>query len=108
MCPFKDRLPPYAGAATAHQLVNLDRPDRTRVRRLLTAALTRSRSEQLAPRIQELTDGLLDNLDRRLAEADGPVDLITEFAYPLPISVICELLGIPEDERGDFRAWTAP
>ena len=108
MAPFSDRLPAHVIAATDHHLLNLDPPDHTRVRRLLTAAFTRRRSEQLAPRIQELTDGLLDNLERRLADADGPVDLITEFAYPLPISVICELLGIPEDERGDFRAWTAP
>jgi cytochrome P450 len=56
----------------------------------------------MAPRIQELTDGLLD----RIAGRDE-VDLVAEFAYPLPIAVICELLGIPED-RTEFRSWTAP
>lgn len=105
--PYQDRLPAHVVAATDHHLLNFDPPDHTRLRRLLTAAFTRRRSEQLAPRIQELTDSLLDGLERRLAEG-GPVDLIAEFAYPLPIAVICELLGIPESDRGDFRAWTAP
>jgi cytochrome P450 len=105
--PFPGRMPAHVIAATEHHLLNLDPPDHTRLRRLLTAAFTRRRSEQLAPRIQELTDDLLDHLERRLA-GPGPVDLISEFAYPLPIAVICELLGIPEDDRGDFRAWTGP
>lgn len=106
--PFQDRLPARVVAATDHHLLNLNPPDHTRLRRLLTAAFTRRRSEELAPRIQELTDDLLDGLERRLAANDGPVDLITEFAYPLPIAVICELLGIPEGDRGDFRSWTGP
>jgi len=106
--PFQDRLPARVIAATDHHLLNLDPPDHTRLRRLLSAAFTRRRSEQLAPRIQELTDDLLDGLDRRFAANDGPVDLIAEFAYPLPIAVICELLGIPEADQGDFRAWTGP
>jgi cytochrome P450 len=89
-------------------MLNLNPPDHTRLRRLLSAAFTRRRAEELAPRIQELTDGLLDGLARRFADDDGPVDLIPEFAYPLPIAVICELLGIPENDRGDFRAWTNP
>jgi cytochrome P450 len=50
-----------------------------------------------------LLDRLADQLETRAA-----VDLIGAFAYPLPIAVICELLGIPDDERGDFRAWTRP
>jgi cytochrome P450 len=75
---------------------------------MLSAAFTRRRSEALAGRIQELTDGLLDELEAKLTADAGPVDLIAEFAYPLPIAVICELLGIPEEDRGDFRAWTGP
>ncbi len=106
--PFQDQLPAYVNAATSHHLLNLDPPDHTRLRRLLAAAFTRRRSEQMAPRIQELTDGLLDRLAHRFAATDGPVDLIAEFAFPLPIAVICELLGIPESDRGDFRTWTGP
>jgi cytochrome P450 len=106
--PFEDRLPAYVTAAMDQHLLNLDPPDHTRLRRLLTAAFTRRRAEELAPRIQELTDGLLDRLALRFAELAGPVDLIAEFAYPLPIAVICELLGIPEEDRGEFRAWTGP
>jgi cytochrome P450 len=104
--PGNGYLPQHVAAAIDYHLLNLDPPDHTRLRRLLSAAFTRRRSEALAPRIQALTDDLLDRLEQSLA--DGPVDLIAEFAYPLPITVICELLGIPEEDRGDFRAWTGP
>jgi cytochrome P450 len=106
--PYQDQLPARVVAATDHHLLNFNPPDHTRLRRLLMAAFTRRRSEQLAPRIQELTDALLDRLATQFAASDDPVDLITEFAYPLPIAVICELLGIPDEDRGDFRAWTGP
>jgi cytochrome P450 len=101
--PYSAELPPGIGAAIGHHMLALNPPDHTRLRRLVSAAFTRRRSEALAPRIQQLTDRLLDGLGGR-----AEVDLIAEFAYPLPISVICELLGIPERDRGDFRAWTAP
>jgi cytochrome P450 len=104
--PYQEQLPAHVSAAIDRHLLALDPPDHTRLRRLLAAAFTRRRSEQLAPRIQELTDDLLDRL--QLRARTGPVDLITEFAYPLPIAVICELLGVPEGDRGDFRAWTGP
>ncbi len=101
--PFITELPPDIATAIDRHMLTLDPPDHTRLRRLVSAAFTRRRSELLAPRIQELTDGLLDAIAGR-----AEVDLITEFAYPLPIAVICELLGIPEQDRTDFRAWTAP
>jgi len=101
--PFIAELPPDIAAAIDHHLLTLDPPDHTRLRRLVSAAFTRRRSERLAPRIQELTDALLDRL-----AGHAEVDLITEFAYPLPISVICELLGIPESDRAEFRGWTRP
>jgi cytochrome P450 len=101
--PFIADLPPDIAAAIDHHMLNLDPPDHTRLRRLVSAAFTRRRSEAMAPRIQELTDGLLDDV-----AGHDEVDLIAAFAYPLPIAVICELLGIPESDRGDFRAWTAP
>jgi cytochrome P450 len=103
--PFSTRLRPDVQSAIDHHLLTLDPPDHTRLRRLLGAAFTRRRSERLAPRIQQITDDLLDRLATGFA-ADGRLDLVTEFAYPLPIAVICELLGIPDDERGDFRTWS--
>jgi cytochrome P450 len=101
--PFVADLPPDVAGAIDHHMLTLDPPDHTRLRRLVSAAFTRRRSERLTPRIQQLTDALLDRLAGR-----SEVDLITEFAYPLPISVICELLGIPEADRAEFRGWTAP
>jgi cytochrome P450 len=68
----------------------------------VAAAFTRRRVDGLAPRIQQIADELLD----RLAAQDGPVDLAGEFAYPLPITVICELLGVPQERWGEFRRWT--
>ncbi len=101
--PFVAELPPGVASAIGHHMLSFDPPDHTRLRRLVSAAFTRRRSERLEPRIQELTDALLDGLAGR-----AEVDLISEFAYPLPISVICELLGIPEADRAAFRGWTRP
>jgi cytochrome P450 len=103
---YSELLPPDVADAVNHHLLTLNPPDHGRLRRLVSAAFTRRRSELLAPRIQQITDQLL----AELAELDdgGPVDLLAEFAYPLPITVICELLGIPEADRDRFRRWTGP
>jgi cytochrome P450 len=85
-------------AATCSHMLNSNGSDHIRLRRLVTAAFTRRRIEQLAPRIQQITDELLD----AMADA-AQVDLINAFAYPLPITVICELLGVPAHRRGQFR-----
>jgi cytochrome P450 len=82
-------------------MLNRDPPDHTRLRRLVTAVFTRRRVEEFAPRIQQITDQLLDAMTDT-----APVDLVAEFAYPLPITVICELLGIPEQRRAEFRDWS--
>jgi cytochrome P450 len=105
--PFTELLPPEVTSAIDHHLLARNPPDHGRLRRLVSAAFTRRRSEMLAPRIQDLTDELLDKLDKSVG-SDQPVDLLTEFAYPLPITVICELLGLPEGDRGQFRDWTGP
>jgi cytochrome P450 len=88
-------------ALSSHMLA-VDPPDHTRLRRLVSAAFTARRIEALRPRITEITESLLD------LAASGPAefDLIDAFAFPLPIQVICELLGIPADDRDDFRAWS--
>ncbi|MGH3811373.1 MAG: cytochrome P450 family protein [Pseudonocardiaceae bacterium] len=98
----RDLLPPAVFAATSHHMLNSNPPDHTRLRRLVTAAFTRRRVEQLAPRIQQITDELLD----AMATAKQ-VDLIDAFAYPLPLTVICELLGVPVDRRREFRGWSS-
>ncbi|MFF7191724.1 cytochrome P450 [Streptomyces sp. NPDC008222] len=82
-------------------LLNMDPPDHTRIRRLVTKAFTPGRVEQMRPGIQALADQLLDGVAGR-----GRADLVAEFAAPLPITVICDLLGVPHDSRLDFRAWT--
>ncbi|MGH3980576.1 MAG: cytochrome P450 family protein [Pseudonocardiaceae bacterium] len=96
-----DQLPPDVKAAIGNHLLNHNPPDHTRLRRLVGAAFTRRRVEQLAPRIQQIADALLDALDGTVE-----TDLIATFAYPLPMTVICELLGVPDGDRDDFRSWT--
>jgi cytochrome P450 len=83
-------------------VLNLDPPDHTRLRRLMTPAFGARTIAALEPRIREITTGLVD-----VAEAaGGEFDLIEEVALPLPILVIAELLGIPIDDRAQFRSWT--
>ncbi|MFG2088555.1 MULTISPECIES: cytochrome P450 [unclassified Spirillospora] len=83
-------------------MLAMDPPDHTRLRALMAKAFTGRRVEKLRPRVQEIADGLLDGIAAR-----GGADLIEEFAVPLPIQVICELLGVPASDRARFRAWTA-
>ncbi|MGH3914665.1 MAG: cytochrome P450 family protein [Pseudonocardiaceae bacterium] len=97
-----DRLSPEMFAAISRHMLNHDPPDHTRLRRLVTAAFTRRRIDGLAPRIQQITDELLDALT-----GVAQTDLIASFAYPLPITVICELLGVPADARSEFHTWSA-
>jgi cytochrome P450 len=99
--PGADRQPAALRAATTRHMLNVDPPDHTRLRRLVSSAFTRRRLERLGPWIQQVTDDLLDVI----ADRDR-VDLIETFAYPLPITVICELLGVPTDMKSQFRDWT--
>ena len=87
------------GPALARHMLAVDPPDHTRLRRLAMPAFTKGRIAALEPRIRSIVDNLLDDLQDR--SADGPVDLVAGFAFPLPFTVICELLGVPEPERAD-------
>jgi cytochrome P450 len=78
-----------------------DPPEHTRLRRLVSKAFTARRIEALRPRVEEITGRLLDRIAPR-----GSAELITEFALPLPITVIGELLGVPAEDRERFRSWT--
>ncbi|HEY6313443.1 MAG TPA: hypothetical protein VIY52_21935 [Streptosporangiaceae bacterium] len=89
-------------AAIELHMLNSDPPDHERLRKLVNKAFTARRVEQLRPRITAITAELLDDMSTR-----REVDLLTSFAFPLPITVICELLGVPVADRDEFRAWSA-
>ncbi|MFJ7214269.1 cytochrome P450 [Amycolatopsis sp. NPDC098790] len=82
-----------------------DGPEHLRLRRLVAPAFTPKRAAQLRPRLEELTDRLLDELPGH-AE-DGVVDLVPHFARPLPMDVICEMAGIAESDRPRWREYGA-
>src|SRR5207342_3130489 len=85
------------GPAFARHMLSVDPPDHTRLRRLVAAAFSPRRIDRLRPRVQAIVDDLLGRI-----AAQGPgsrVDLIATFAFPLPFTVICELLGVPGPVR---------
>jgi cytochrome P450 len=79
--------------------LTLDPPDHTRLRRLVSKAFTARLVERLRPRISDLVDSLLDDVS-------GDVDLIATLAYPLPVVLISELLGVPPEDHHRFKAWS--
>ncbi|MEU6534611.1 cytochrome P450 [Streptomyces sp. NPDC047000] len=87
------------GGLMGRHLLSADPPEHTRLRSLVSTAFTVRRVEALRPRVQEITDELLDAMLPR-----GRADLVESFAHPLPITVICELLGVPGPDRAEFRA----
>ncbi|MFJ2264624.1 cytochrome P450 [Streptomyces sp. NPDC087844] len=94
----KDLAPYLAGG-----LLHLDPPDHTRLRLLVSRALSAERVVKLRPRVRDIADELLDALPGHAV--DGTVDLVEHFALPLPFTVLCELLGVPELDRPLWRAW---
>ena len=90
------------GPAFARHMLSVDPPDHTRLRRLASAAFSRPRIAALRPRIQAIADRLLDDLQ---ASGDPVVDLVKGFAFPLPFTVISELLGVPEADQDQLGSW---
>jgi cytochrome P450 len=88
------------GPAFARHMLTVDPPDHTRLRRLVSAAFSPRRVEALRARIQSITDDLLDDIARQ--GPDAQVDLVATFAFPLPFTVICELLGVPQRDRASL------
>ncbi|HET6775162.1 MAG TPA: cytochrome P450 [Acidimicrobiales bacterium] len=86
-------------------ILNVDPPDHTRMRRLVSSAFTIRRVERLREHVRHLVTGLLDEVAAAGREGE-PVDLIARFAFPLPFIVISELLGMPEGDRDQLRAWS--
>jgi cytochrome P450 len=96
----KTGIPGERKAELTTHLLNIDPPDHTRLRRLVSKAFTPRRVAEFAPRVQELTDSLIDGFADR-----GSADLIHEFAFPLPIYAICDMLGVPREDQDDLRDW---
>ncbi|MBW4722477.1 cytochrome P450 [Saccharothrix obliqua] len=94
------RLRP-AAVGVPGNIMALDPPDHTRLRRLVMKAFTVRRVERLRVRAQEIADELVDAMVAR-----GHAELVEDFAVPLPTTVICELLGVPVADRDDFRVWS--
>jgi cytochrome P450 len=92
------------GPALARHMLAVDPPDHTRLRRMATPAFTRRRVDQIEERIRAIVHALLDDLTARSA-VHGVVDLVAGYAFPLPFTVICELLGIPEPDRARLGRW---
>ncbi|HET7573393.1 MAG TPA: cytochrome P450 [Gaiellaceae bacterium] len=96
-----DSALPEAFAFVDSHMLNRDGDDHRRLRRLVSKAFTPRMIERLRPRIQELADELVDAV-----AADGEMELVSAFAFPLPITVIAELLGVPAADRDRFREWS--
>jgi cytochrome P450 len=82
-------------------ILNLDPPDHTRLRRLVSLAFTPSAIERLRPRVQQLVDDVLDRAADR-----GSMELIDELAFPVPFQVISDLLAMPTDRAVELREWS--
>ncbi|MZE80242.1 cytochrome P450 family protein [Streptomyces xinghaiensis] len=93
----------FRAAPVNANMLDSDPPDHTRLRRLVAREFTSRRVESLRPRVEEITGELLDAM---AAAPDGRADLVEALAFPLPMSVICELLGVPSLDRASFRAWS--
>ncbi|MFI6638745.1 cytochrome P450 [Streptomyces sp. NPDC050504] len=85
-----------------HGMLDLEPPDHTRIRRLVSKAFTPRTVERLRPYVHRLAGELVDGL-----VADGGGDLLTALAEPLPVAVIAQMLGVPESERAPLRPWSA-
>ncbi|EFH83995.1 cytochrome P450 family protein [Ktedonobacter racemifer] len=86
---------------TSKTMLSVDEPDHRRLRLLVSKAFTPRYIESLRPRVQEIADELLDRV-----QDQGQMDLIKDYAYPLPINVISEMLGVPHADRAQIRVWS--
>jgi cytochrome P450 len=89
--------------SAAESIIAMDPPEHTRLRKLVASAFTVRRVEALRPRVAAIVDELIGAFTAR----PQPTDLMTSFSLPLPVQVICELLGVPTDDMEKFRGWSA-
>lgn len=92
---------PLAAQMLNNHMLNTDGDDHTRLRTLVNKAFSGNIMHQQRERVQAIANELLDQV-----EAKGEMDLIDDYAFPIPIVVICDLLGIPHQDRDKFRAWS--
>jgi cytochrome P450 len=89
------------------QMLIRDEPDHRRLRSLVEQAFARQSVEALRPRLASLADEALDRFEQSASRSPGGVDLLAQFSRPFPLSVICELLGLPREDRANFTRWAA-
>lgn len=104
MSAARDRadLSPTPRGPRTRNFLHLDPPEHTRYRRLVAGAFARRKVESLAPRIREIATDLF-----RTAAETGTLEVVDDLAYPLPLRVICELLGVPFEDRRLLQEWSA-
>ncbi|MFI6901429.1 cytochrome P450 [Nonomuraea sp. NPDC050394] len=93
---------PLIGMVKVTNMVTADGREHHRLRKFVTQTLTPRRVQGMRPRLERIVDGLLDELPGHAAP-DGTVDLRPHYAYPVPMRMICELVGVPEHERDELR-----
>lgn len=103
--PLIRMLPPVKEMMEARVafMLNQDPPDHTRLRSLVNKAFTPSMVASMRPHIQKITDSLLDAVEK-----GGRMDLVEQFAFPLPVTVIAEMLGVPAEDMEQFKNWSRP
>jgi cytochrome P450 len=94
-------IPADVQSGLTRQMMFLDPPDHTRLRRLISATFTAQRIEGMRPHIERIAGELLDEMAGR-----ETVDLLDAYAWPLATRVLCDLIGFPADSAGEFRTWT--
>jgi cytochrome P450 len=101
--PIQRMLPPvqHAIKSRAKWMLNMDPPDHTRMRGLVNKAFTPSTVAGLVPHIEQIADELIDHV-----EAKGEMDVISDFAFPLPVTVIAQMLGVPASDRNIFHKYS--
>ncbi len=97
-----ERARPGTGRFAADTILGMDPPEHTRLRKLVAGAFTARRVQELRPRVARIVGELLDGL----LAGSRPADLVSTFSLPLPVRVICEMLGVPPQDLDKFRAWS--
>jgi cytochrome P450 len=107
LTPEQQAMATQTDEILSRNLLAVDPPDHSRLRRLVAIPFTPKFIEGLRPRIQAIADNLLDAIQARVDETGRrEMELIDDFAYPLPLTVISEMLGIPAADRDKFRVWS--